>query len=329
MTSKPFLLWLSALLLLALAAAAALSLGRFYVPPAEIWHSLLQQHADENYNNVVFNLRLPRVLAAVLVGAALAGAGAAFQGIFRNPLVSPDLLGVSGGACVGAAAAVLLGWGMAGMQAAAFCGGLAAVLAAMQLPRLVGNDSTLVLVLAGIVVSGFAAACLGLLKYLADPESQLAEIVYWQLGSLGKAHFGSLAAPAPLMVLSAAALLALRWRVNILSLGEREARSAGADVRTERTLMVVLATFLTASAVCISGTIGWLGLVVPHLARLFAGDNNLRALPLSMLGGAVFLLLADTLARNISVQEIPLGIITGFIGAPFFAWVLVRQKAGR
>ena len=170
------------------------------------------------------------------------------------------------------------------------------------------------------------SATLGLMKYLADPETELAEIVYWQMGSLAKSEYGNLAALVPVMLLAAGVLVAMRWRINVLSLGDREARLVGAEIRRERTIMVVCATLLTASAVCMSGTIGWLGLVVPHLARLAAGDNNLRTLPLSLLAGALFLLCTDTLARNLYEQEIPLGIITGFIGAPFFAWVLVRQK---
>ena len=331
--------------LLLLAVLFSLSWGRYPVPPGGVWCSLMQGavqlasewhlpfaaslpqiQADEVQANIVLNLRLPRILAAMLVGAALAASGTAYQGIFRNPLVSPDLLGVSSGACVGAALSILLGWSIWGTQAAAFAGGLLAVLMTLALPRLIGRDSAVILVLAGIVVSGFMSATLGLMKYLANPETELAEIVYWQMGSLAKSEYGNLAALVPVMLLAAGVLVAMRWRINVLSLGDREARLVGAEIRRERTIMVVCATLLTASAVCMSGTIGWLGLVVPHLARLAAGDNNLRTLPLSILAGALFLLCTDTLARNLYEQEIPLGIITGFIGAPFFAWVLVRQK---
>jgi len=319
---------LLALTAAALAAAAVFSLswGRYPVPLDAVWQTLSGHNADETYQNIIFNLRLPRIAAAMLVGMALSLAGAVYQGIFRNPLVSPDLLGVSSGACVGAALSILLGWSIWGTQAAAFAGGLLAVVMTLALPRLIGRDSAVILVLAGIVVSGFMSATLGLMKYLADPETELAEIVYWQMGSLAKSEYGNLAALVPVMLLAAGVLVAMRWRINVLSLGDREARLVGAEIRRERTIMVVCATLLTASAVCMSGTIGWLGLVVPHLARLAAGDNNLRTLPLSILAGALFLLCTDTLARNLYEQEIPLGIITGFIGAPFFAWVLVRQK---
>lgn len=304
----------------------ALAWGRFAIPLENVVQTLMGENPNEVQNNIIFNLRLPRILAAILVGAALSVAGATFQGIFRNPLVSPDLLGVSGGACIGAAAAILLGLGLVAIQGLAFVGGLAVVLLTMSLPKLVKRDSTIILVLSGIIISGFMLACLGLLKYLADPETQLADIVYWQMGSLTKANMQNLRLLAPMMLLTSAALLMLRWRINVLSLGEREARLIGANISLERNLMVALSTLLTASAVCLSGTIGWIGLIIPHLARLFIGDNNLRALPLSALIGAIFLLTVDTLARNLYVQEIPLGILTGFIGAPFFAWVLIKQR---
>ena len=304
----------------------SLSWGRYTIPPSDVIDTLLNNSQNEIQHNIIFNLRLPRILAAILVGAALAVAGTTYQGIFRNPLVSPDILGVSNGACVGAAIAILMGAGMLGVQTFAFAGGLIAVLLTMNLPRLIQRDSTIVLVLSGIIVSGFMMASLGLIKYLADPETQLADIVYWQLGSLTKSNYDNLMILAPIIVLTTAVLLAMRWRINVLSLGDREAKLIGANIRFERGMMVCAATLLTASAVCLSGTIGWLGLVIPHLARLFIGDNNVKSLPMAALIGAIFLLMVDTLARNLYVQEIPLGILTGFIGAPFFAWVLIKQK---
>ncbi|WP_373602722.1 iron ABC transporter permease [Aggregatibacter sp. HMT-949] len=304
----------------------SLSWGRYTIPPSDVIDTLLNNSQNEIQHNIIFNLRLPRILAAILVGAALAVAGTTYQGIFRNPLVSPDILGVSNGACIGAAIAILMGAGMLGVQTFAFAGGLIAVLLTMNLPRLIQRDSTIVLVLSGIIVSGFMMASLGLIKYLADPETQLADIVYWQLGSLTKSNYDNLMILAPIIVLTTAILLAMRWRINVLSLGDREAKLIGANIRFERGMMVCAATLLTASAVCLSGTIGWLGLVIPHLARLFIGDNNVKSLPMAALIGAIFLLMVDTLARNLYVQEIPLGILTGFIGAPFFAWVLIKQK---
>ncbi|MFC2553483.1 MAG: FecCD family ABC transporter permease [Rodentibacter sp.] len=304
----------------------SLSWGRYTIPPSDVIDTLLNNSQNEIQHNIIFNLRLPRILAAILVGAALAVAGTTYQGIFRNPLVSPDILGVSNGACIGAAIAILMGTGMLGVQTFAFAGGLIAVLLTMNLPRLIQRDSTIVLVLSGIIVSGFMMASLGLIKYLADPETQLADIVYWQLGSLTKSNYDNLMILAPIIVLTTVVLLAMRWRINVLSLGDREAKLIGANIRFERGMMVCTATLLTASAVCLSGTIGWLGLVIPHLARLFIGDNNVKSLPMAALIGAIFLLMVDTLARNLYVQEIPLGILTGFIGAPFFAWILIKQK---
>ena len=304
----------------------SLSWGRYTIPPSDVIDTLLNNSQNEIQHNIIFNLRLPRILAAILVGAALAVAGTTYQGIFRNPLVSPDILGVSNGACIGAAIAILMGAGMLGVQTFAFAGGLIAVLLTMNLPRLIQRDSTIVLVLSGIIVSGFMMASLGLIKYLADPETQLADIVYWQLGSLTKSNYDNLMILAPIIVLATVVLLAMRWRINVLSLGDREAKLIGANIRFERGMMVCTATLLTASAVCLSGTIGWLGLVIPHLARLFIGDNNVKSLPMAALIGAIFLLIVDTLARNLYIQEIPLGILTGFIGAPFFAWVLIKQK---
>ncbi len=299
----------------------SLSFGRFHIPLTDVIDTLLLNAPKEVEHNIIFNLRLPRIIAALLVGSALAVAGTTFQGVFRNPLVSPDLLGVSSGACVGASIAILFG-----IQGLAFAGGLTAVFLTMSLPKLIHHDTALILVLSGIIVGGFMLACLGLIKYIADPETQLADIVYWQLGSLTKSNYENLLAFSPIILLTCSLLYLMRWRINLLSLGEREARLSGSNIRLERNLMIVCSTLLTASAVCLSGTIGWLGLVIPHLARLFIGDNNLRTLPLAALIGAIFLLVVDTLARNLYVQEIPLGILTGFIGAPFFAWVLIKQR---
>ena len=237
----------------------SLSWGRYTIPPSDVIDTLLNNSQNEIQHNIIFNLRLPRILAAILVGAALAVAGTTYQGIFRNPLVSPDILGVSNGACIGAAIAILMGVGMLGVQTFAFAGGLIAVLLTMNLPRLIQRDSTIVLVLSGIIVSGFMMASLGLIKYLADPETQLADIVYWQLGSLTKSNYDNLMILAPIIVLTTAVLLAMRWRINVLSLGDREAKLIGANIRFERGMMVCAATLLTASAVCLSGTIGWLG----------------------------------------------------------------------
>ncbi|MGC6406753.1 FecCD family ABC transporter permease [Bisgaard Taxon 45] len=324
--NKNALIFVGLFVFLLILIVFSMSWGRFSIPVIEVIHTLLLQNANETQHAIIFNLRLPRIFAAILVGAALAIAGVTYQGIFRNPLVSPDILGVSNGACVGAAIAILLGTNIFGIQVFAFLGGLCAVMLTMNLPRLIKRDSTIILVLSGIIVSGFMLSTLGLIKYLADPETQLADIVYWQLGSLTKANFHPLLMLSPIIISTALLLYLLRWRINVLSLGDREARLIGANIRMERNIMVINATILTSAAVCLSGTIGWLGLIIPHLSRLFIGDNNLNSLPLAAMIGAIFLLIIDTLARNLYIQEIPLGILTGFIGAPFFAWVLIKQN---
>jgi iron complex transport system permease protein len=199
----------------------SLSWGRFAIPLENVVQSLIGGNTNDVQNNIIFNLRLPRVIAAILVGASLAIAGVVYQGIFRNPLVSPDILGVSNGACVGAALAILVGSSMLGIQTFAFVGGLVAVILTMNLPRLIQRDSTIVLVLSGIIVSGFMMATLGLLKYLADPETQLADIVYWQLGSLTKSNYDNLLILSPIILLTTLGLFLMRWRINVLSLGYR------------------------------------------------------------------------------------------------------------
>ena len=312
--------------LMILMALLSLSCGRMAISLEHVVSSLLGTNENLMENNIILNLRLPRILTALLIGSAMAMAGTTFQGVFRNPLVSPGMLGVSNGACIGAALAIIAGWHLWGIQILAFVGGISAVMLTLIVPRLMKKDSAIILVLAGVIVSGFMGACMGLITYMADPETQLADIVYWQLGSLTKSNYTNLLYFSPVMLLSAFALFAMRWRINLLSLGEQEAKLMGANVSFERNVMIAFSTLLTASAVCLSGTIGWIGLIIPHLARMLIGDNNLRTLPVAALIGAIFLLLVDTLARNLYAQEIPLGILTGFIGAPFFAWVLIRQR---
>ncbi|MDH2926496.1 FecCD family ABC transporter permease [Lonepinella koalarum] len=319
-----FLSLLIALMLLGI--LIALSMGRMHIPLENVMNTLLGNNPNEVENNVILILRLPRILTALLVGAGLAIAGVTYQGVFKNPLVSPDILGVSGGACIGASVAILLGLGSFSIQILAFIGGVVAVSLTMLVPLLMRRDSMIILVLAGIIVGGFMGASLGLIKYLADPETQLADIVYWSMGSLTKSNFKNLTAFSPVMIITALVLLLLRWRINLLSLGEQQAKLIGVNIKMERNVMILCSTLLTASAVCLSGTIGWIGLVIPHLARLLIGDDNIKTLPLAALIGAIFLLLIDTLARNLYTEEIPLGILTGFIGAPFFAWVLVKQR---
>ena len=280
-------------------------------------------------DTVLFEVRLPRVLAAVLIGAALAAAGAAYQTLFRNPLVSPDILGVSTGAGLGAVLGIFLSLPVAGIQLLAFVVGLAVVGLVYAIASLVhGREPILVLVLAGVVVGSLAGAAISLMKILADPYDQLPAIVFWLLGSLSAIRRGEVWTAMPLVLVGLVPLVLLRWRINVLSLGDEEARALGVEAGRLRFLVVAAATLMTASVVAISGVIGWVGLVIPHIARMAVGPSFDRLLPTAMLLGASYLLLVDTLARTMARIEVPIGILTAIIGAPFFLWLLAKGREG-
>ena len=324
------------LLLAALLCAAVYSLcsGVYHVSASNVV-SIVFSHifplektwTDTMYRVVMYS-RFPRIIAAMVVGLALSLAGSGYQGVFRNPLVSPDLLGVSNGACIGVAISILLGLGYYGNLILSFAGGMLAVGLTVLFPRLMRSRSTTSLILSGVIVGGFFTSLLGILKYVADPDTELAEITYWQLGSLAKVRPDALVTILPIALLSGAGVYLLRWRINVISLGDKEARTLGVELQRERGILVLCSTLLTAAVICISGTVGWIGLVMPHLARMMVGQDNKRVIPVSALLGAIFLIVVDTMARNLTWAEIPLGIITGFIGTPFFAIVLIRQKNG-
>jgi iron complex transport system permease protein len=309
-----------------------LCVGKDQISPGECLKILTgkltgaQPSWDGMDENMLVGVRLPRVMAAVIVGAALALSGAVYQGIFKNPLVSPDFLGVSGGACVGAAIAILLSFSSVMVQITAFAGGLLAVAVTMLIPKMLRSESGIMLVLAGIIVGGAMSSILGFIKYIADPDTQLAAITYWQLGSFAYVDNIAVLSILPLTVSAAAVLIAMSWWINILSLGEQEAKSLGARVSVLRGICIVCSTVLTAGAVCISGTIGWVGLVIPHFGRMLAGSDNRTLLPASMILGSIFMLFVDTVTRMAGPAEMPVSILTGLIGAPFFAWLLYRQR---
>lgn len=310
----------------------ALCAGRYSIRVTEVVRILassvfdVTQTWDDKAYGVIFTLRLPRTIGAVLVGAALSLAGAAYQGVFKNPLVSPDLLGVSSGACVGAAIAILLGMNSLGVQALAFAVGIGAVTLTMLIPRLFRSSSMMMLVLSGVIVRGMMDSVVGIIKYIADPETQLADITYWTLGSLVKVLSSDLFAIAPVIAAGCLMVLLLSWRINILSLGEQEARALGVHVGFVRGVVIICSTLLTASAVCVCGTIGWVGLVIPHLSRITVGQDNTKSIPVSLLMGAIFMVAIDTLARVLTSLELPLSILTGIIGAPFYFMVLAGQR---
>ena len=307
----------------------AVSVGRFPVSVQYLLSLLAGKAASANVETVIFQVRGPRVLAALLVGAALAAAGSAYQGMFRNPLVSPDILGVSTGAALGAVVAIFLSLGVVAVQGFAFAGGLVAVALVYWIGgRLRGHEPLLALVLTGVVIGTLLGSTIALLKYLADPYNQLPAITYWLLGSLAAVAPRDLAVAAPLMLAGLAPMLLLRWRVNLLALPDDEARALGADTRKLRMTVIAAATLMTAAAVAISGIIGWVGLLVPHAARLLVGPDFRRLLPLAMLLGAGFLLAVDTLCRTLAQIEVPPGVLTALIGTPFFLWLFARSRSG-
>lgn len=283
--------------------------------------------ADAQVETVLFSVRIPRVLAALLVGAALAAAGTVYQGLFRNPLVSPDILGVSTGAGLGAALGILLAMPVVVTQGLAFAGGLGTVALVYAVATAVrGHDPMLVLVLAGVVLGALAGACISLVKILADPYDQLPAITFWLLGSLAGTQPGDVWSALPLVAVGLVPLVLLRWRMNLMTLGDEEATALGIDPRRLRVLLVAAATLMTASVVAVAGVVGWVGLVMPHIARLVVGPNFGRLLPAAMILGAGYLLAVDTIARTMADTETPLGILTAFVGAPVFLWLLATGR---
>lgn len=324
--------WLLLAALPALAVLWALLAGQYPVSVAEVWRVLAAQVHGETSGlaaateAVIWNLRLPRIAAALVIGATLGAAGAAYQNMFRNPLVSPDILGVSAGAGLGAAFAIFLGGSLLVVQASAFTGGLIAVGLVWLLSGLVRrHDPVLVLVLAGVAVGAFLGAGISLLKIFADPYTQLPSITFWLLGGLNTVNGPDLLASLPAMLLGLAPLVLLRWRINLLSLSDEEAGALGVNVTRLRAVLIAAATLASAAAVSIAGIIGWVGLVVPHMARLLVGAEFSRLLPASLLLGAGFLVVTDTLARTATAMELPLGVLTALVGAPVFLFLLARS----
>jgi iron complex transport system permease protein len=273
--------------------------------------------------NVIFLVRGPRVLAAALVGAALSVAGTAFQGLFRNPLVSPDLLGASSGAALGAVIGIYFSLGILEIQALAFIGGLVAVVAVYLIGSSMSpRDPILVLVLTGVVIGSLLGAGVGLMKYIADPYNQLPAMTFWLLGSLAATNVTDLVPLFGPVAIGTLVLFALRWRMNVMSLPEEEARALGVPTGLLRIAIVTAATLVTSASVATAGIIGWVGLVVPHIARTLVGPDFARLIPAAALLGGGFLLVIDTIARTVTPTEIPLGILTAVVGTPFFIWLL-------
>ncbi len=307
----------------------AFMLGRYPISLGEIIDVVAakltggEPHVSAAVETVILHVRGPRVLAAALVGGALAVAGTAFQGLFRNPLVSPDILGASSGAALGAVVGIYFSLGVLGIECLAFAGGLVAVAAVYLIGTLVpARDPILLLVLAGVVIGALLGAGVGLVKYLADPYNQLPAMTFWLLGSLASTNGTDLISLFIPVAIGSVVLFALRWRMNVMSLPEEEARALGVPTGPLRIAIIAAATLVTSASVAAAGIIGWVGLIVPHLARALVGPDFARLVPAAAILGGGYLLFIDTIARTAASIEIPLGILTAFIGTPFFIWLL-------
>ena len=319
----------------------SLTFGRYSVPFFDVikilWHRLwtltgldrvlpMTVSWTEAMEKTVISIRLPRILTACLVGCSLSAAGAAFQGVFKNPMASPDILGASSGAAFGAALAILLGVSTQFITIFAFVSSILTVVLVFLIAQRAPGQRTVNLILAGIMVGSLFSAGTSYLKLVADPSNQLPAITYWLMGSLSGVRLSSILPAAIPMAAGLVPLLLLRWRLNLLSLGESEARALGVNTDLLRAALILCATLITAASISVSGVIGWVGLVIPHLCRKLIGSDNRGLLPCSMLVGASFLLLVDDVSRNLLATEIPIGILTAVIGAPFFIWLLLRKE---
>ncbi|MCW4006362.1 MAG: iron ABC transporter permease [Candidatus Bathyarchaeota archaeon] len=312
----------------------SLCLGRYSIPVDTVTKILVSPfvHVEPTWpsimETIIFNVRLPRLIMVCLVGASLSISGAAFQGILKNPLVSSDILGVAYGAGFGAALAILLFPDASSIQLFALGFGMLAVGLAYGINSMYKRSSTLILVLSGIIVGAFFSSLISLIKYTADPETKLPEIVFWLLGSFASITINEVIQYAIPMVVGIVVLLLLRWRINVLSLDDAQAKTLGLDIKKYQGIIIFFATLITASAVCVSGIISWVGLIVPHIARMIVGPNNSKVIPASILIGASYLMIIDDVARTLVPNEIPIGVLTGIFGAPFFGYLLFRQKVG-
>ncbi len=274
--------------------------------------------------NIVLNLRLPRIIMALIVGAGLSVAGAAMQGLFSNPLATPDTVGVASGAAFGAVLGILLTDNLYVIQMLAFVMGIIATMMTYKLSQLGKNRNIVMIVLSGMIVASFFSALVSLLKTLADTDTQLPSIVYWLMGSMASANYRSLLSGLPFMLVGITFVYIVRWKLNLLQLSEDEARSMGINVNMMRILVMGSSTLITASVVAMCGQVGWIGLLVPHLSRMIVGANNKYMVPVAISFGACFMLVIDTLARTVSPTEIPLSILTAIIGTPFFAYLIYK-----
>ena len=310
---------------------ASLSIGRFHIPPKDMGRTIIQAispsagpKVSTAYRDILFRIRLPRLLLALMAGAALSISGASLQALFKNPLVNEYILGISFGAAFGAALSLVFLGKNFPAQIAAFVFALAAVLAVLLISGR-SESHTVSLLLTGVIVSAFFQAVLSLVEFFANPYA-LQSLFFWLLGSLSLATWKDLSISLPIMAVGVIALIMMRWRLNVLSLSEEEAKAMGVNVRREKFLVILLTSMITAAATAVAGVIGWIGLIVPHLVRMMVGADNRKVIPLSAALGASVLIIADDITRSVAAFEIPIGILTSIIGIPFFIILLRRSR---
>ena len=328
---KHWIFWL--FLLFSLCFFSSFLLGRYPISPVELVKILFSKILpisptwDSQLETVLFQIRLPRVFMATLIGGGLSCAGAVYQGIFQNPLVSPDVLGVSSGTGFGAALGLLLGFSYQAVSASALFFGLLAVFVVYLISRKVKSNPSLALVLAGILISSLFSSSISLVKLVADTDNVLPVITYWLMGSLASIRPDDVLFAAPLIILGLIPLYLFRWQMNIATLGDEEARCMGVSIQKVRFLVIFCATLITAAAVSVSGMIGWIGLIIPHIGRILVGNDYRKLLPASFLLGGSFLVVTDNCARLLSTNEIPIGILTAFVGVPIFLYLILKKES--
>ncbi|NUL38971.1 FecCD family ABC transporter permease [Kosakonia sacchari] len=308
-----------------LLALASLCLGQYRLSLSDVTTQLLALSSEGAAGQIIWSVRLPRILLALLAGGALGLCGAVLQGVFKNPLVDPHIIGVTSGSAFGGTLAILLGFSPLLMMTSTFGFGLGALVLVWLIATLQGRENTLMLILSGIIISGFFAALVSLMQYMADTEETLPNIVFWLLGSFATANWHKVILLAMPVTFTTTLLLLLRWRINLLALDEKEALALGVPIKPLRRSVMVCCAVLVSSQVAVSGSIAWVGLVIPHLARLLVGTDHRRLLPVAFWLGGAFMIVVDDLARTITQAEIPIGIITALLGAPVFAVLLIHN----
>ena len=317
---------------LLLCMLGAIAIGRYSITIGQIINTLLPENlafaeVNENVRTVIYNIRLPRVLMAVLAGSGLAISGAAFQSLFSNPLATPDTLGVATGTSFGATLGIMLGFNSFGIQVSAFIFGIICVILVYFISRIRGQSNMIMIILAGMVIGSLFEAMVSLIKYTADPQDELPQITFWLMGSMSGIDLHDLMLGSPFILAGIIIIFVLRWKMNMLSLHEDEAKSLGVNVQVVRMFVIAAATLITASVVSVCGKIGWVGLLIPHISRMIFGNNNKNVIPASIGLGAVFMVVIDTIARSATAAEIPISILTAVVGAPFFI-ILLRKTGG-